>query len=103
MGETVMARHKFSRCDAAKYLKSGESIVEFLNATIEENPGDAAALKRAVNTVIRARNMSQLARDAGISREGLYKAVSEDGNPSFDTMQRVLSAIGLRIAFERAA
>ncbi len=98
-----MAKHKFSRFDPAKYLKSDEAIVEFLNATVEENPGDAAALMHAVETVIRARNMSQVARDAGISREGLYKAFSEDGNPSFDTVQRVLSAIGLRIAFESAA
>lgn len=98
-----MAKHKFSRFDPAKYLKTDEAIVEFLNATIEENPGDATALMRAVETVIRARNMSQVARDAGISREGLYKAFSEDGNPSFDTVQRVLSAIGLRIAFESAA
>lgn len=98
-----MAKHKFSRFDPAKYLKSDESIVEFLNATVEENPGDGTALMRAVETVIRARNMSQVARDAGISREGLYKAFSEDGNPSFDTVQRVLSAIGLRIAFESAA
>lgn len=98
-----MAKHAFSRFDPAGYLKSDESIVGFLNATIEENPADAAALKRAFETVIRVRNMSQVARDAGISREGLYKAFSVDGNPSFDTVQRVLSAIGLRIAFARAA
>jgi probable addiction module antidote protein len=95
-----MAKYKFSRFDPAKYLKSDEAIVEFLNATIEENHDDPAAILRAMETVIRARNVSQIARDAGLSREGLYKAFSEDGNPSFDTVQRVLAVLGLRISFE---
>ena len=88
----------FSRYDAADYLRTPEDIAAYLEASAEEN--DPAQMTLALGAVARARNMSQLARDAGLTREGLYKALSEDGNPSFATIARVAKALGLRVKFE---
>ena len=88
----------FSRYDAADYLETPEDVAAYLEASAEEN--DPAQMTLALGAVARARNMSQLARDAGLTREGLYKALSEDGNPSFATIARVAKALGLRVKFE---
>ncbi|RIK92633.1 MAG: putative addiction module antidote protein [Proteobacteria bacterium] len=93
----------FSRYDTADYLKSEEDIIAYLEAVMEEGDDDPAYIARALGVVARARNMSQLARDAGMSREGLYKALSEDGNPSFATIVKVAHALGLRLSFKPAA
>ncbi len=90
----------FSRYDAADYLKTPEDIAAYLEASAEEN--DPAQMTLALGAVARTRNMSQLARDADITREGLYKALSEDGNPSFATITRIAKALGLRVKFEAA-
>ncbi len=91
----------FSRFDAADYLETAEDIAEYLAASAED--GDPAALVAALGTVARARNMSQLARDAGLTREGLYKALSPDGNPSFATVAKVARALGLGVRLAPAA
>jgi probable addiction module antidote protein len=57
----------------------------------------------ALGVIARAKNMSQLARDTGLTREGLYKALSEDGNPTFATVTKIAKALGLQIRFESAA
>ena len=83
--------------DAATTLKTEEDRLQFLVACIEEAPDDSAFFAHALGTVARSRNMSQVARDSGLTREGLYKALSEMGNPSFDTVVRVVRALGYRL------
>lgn len=91
----------FSKYDTADYLKTDEDIEAFLEACAEEN--DAALMAQALGIVARARNMSQLARDSGMTREGLYKALSSDGNPSFATIIKVATALGLQVTFKLAS
>ncbi len=89
--------NSFRRFDAAAYLTDETMIADYLNAAAEEN--DPALMALALGDVAKARNMSQLARDAGLSREGLYKALSEDGNPSLATAMKVAAALGFHLAF----
>lgn len=84
--------------DSAEYLKSEADISAYLQACFEEAGDDPAFLTHALGVAARARNMSQLARDSGLTREGLYKALSSDGNPSFGTVLRVADAMGYRFA-----
>ena len=81
--------------DAADYLKSEQDCADYLSIALEDD--DPAFLAAALGDVARARGMSQVARDAGITREGLYKALSDEGNPSFATVLKVMRALGLRI------
>lgn len=92
-----MPKETFSRYDTADYLTTEEDIAAYLEACAEE--GDPALLVAALGDVARARNMSQLARATGMTREGLYKALSGQGNPSFATVAKVARALGMRIAF----
>lgn len=85
-----------TRWDAADYLDSEERIAGYLDAVLED--GDPALLKAALNDVARARGMTELAEKAGISRAGLYKALGEDGNPSFATVVAIMRALGVRLA-----
>jgi probable addiction module antidote protein len=91
-------KEKFSRYDVVDYLKSGEDMAGYLDACIEEAGDDAAYIAAALGDIARARGMAQLAKDTGISREGLYKALSSDGNPSLGTVLKVLKALGLKLA-----
>jgi probable addiction module antidote protein len=84
-----------TRFDAAGYLKDAENIAAYLDAVSDEN--DPALTIAALNAVVRARNVSKLARDAGMTREGVYKALSPDGNPSFATVAKIARALGLRV------
>lgn len=90
----------FNRFDAADYLETPEDIAAYLEAAAEAAAvdGDPAPLVTALGTVARARNMSQLARDVGMTREGLYKAFSPGGNPSFGTVAKVAHALGVEVA-----
>jgi probable addiction module antidote protein len=90
----------FSRYDAADYLRTVEDIRAYLEASAEEN--DPAQMSLALGAIARSRNMSQIARDSGLTREGLYKALSADGNPSFATITKIAHALGLRVRFEPA-
>lgn len=88
---------KFTRWDPADHLKTEEDMALYLDACLEEDTGDGKLVRAALNDVARARGMSQLARDAGISREGLYKALSASGNPEFATVLKVIKALGLKL------
>ena len=88
----------FARYDSADYLKTDEDIAAYLEACAEEN--DPALMAQALGAVARARNMSQLARDTGLTREGLYKALSAEGNPSFATVTKVARALGFQVTFK---
>ncbi len=95
------AKVSFRRFDAAEHLTDETMIADYLNAAAEEN--DPALMALALGDIAKARNMSQLARDAGLSREGLYKALSEDGNPSLATTMKVAAALGFHLAFRPIA
>ena len=86
--------------EAADYLQSDEDCAQYLQACIDEAPEDAASFAKAVGDIARARGMMQLARDTGITREGLYKALGEQGNPSFATVVKVMHALGLRFTVD---
>ena len=86
--------------DPAEYLDSEEVISEYINLALED--GDPALISAALGDVARARGMSQLSRETGVSRDGLYKALSPTGNPSFSTVQRVISALGLKVVVQPA-
>lgn len=89
-------KETFTRWDAADYLKSEEDMAAYLNACLEEAPEDPALLAAALGDIARARGMVQLAKATGLTREGLYKALSKDGNPSLGTVLKVLRALGLK-------
>jgi probable addiction module antidote protein len=90
-------KEKFERYDVADYLNSDEDMAAYLDITIEEAGDDATCIAAALGDIARARGIAQLARDTGISREGLYKALSANGNPSLATVLKVLKALGLRL------
>ncbi len=83
------------RWDVTRYLNSEEEIVGYLNAVLEED--DQELLLAALGDVARARGMTQVSRDTGLGRESLYKALSEQGNPEFATVQKVLRSLGLKL------
>jgi len=87
--------------DAANYLTTPEDVAEYLAVALEEGGDDPQYVAHALGVVARANaNMTALARDTGISRKGLYKALSASGNPSFATILKVASSLGLAIRFE---
>lgn len=92
---------KFSRYDSADYLKTEEDIEAYLDASLEEAGDDPSFIAHALGVVARARNMSQLARDTGMTREGLYKALSGEGNPTMATVAKVANALGYRLSLKR--
>ena len=95
-----MKKIKTSRFDAAEHLRTPEEMAAYLEAAIEEAQGDAARIAKALGDIARAKGMTQVARDAGLSRESLYKALSGDRSPGFDTILKVISALGLKIHAE---
>lgn len=95
-------KQAFSRYDTADYLKTEEHIAHYMESVMEEGGDDANFIAHALGDIARARNMSQLARDTGLTREGLYKALSGDGNPSLATVLKVAHALGLQMHFEPA-
>jgi len=98
-----MPRETFSRYDPAEYLQDEERMLGYLEAAIEQAGEDPTLVAVALGNIARARNMSQLARDTGLTREGLYKALSGHGNPSFATVLKVAQAMGLQLTFRKAA
>ena len=94
----VRKKEKFSRYDVVDYLKTEEDIAAYLDACMEEAGDDAAYIAAALGDIARARGMAQMAKDTGISREGLYKALSPDGNPSLATVLKVVKALGLKLS-----
>ena len=92
---------KTTRWDSAQYLDTEEERAAYLEACLEDAGDDAGLVAYALGVVARSRNMSQLARDTGLTREGLYKALSEEGNPSFGTVLKVMGALGYRFSVVR--
>jgi len=92
----------FDRFDAADYLTDIETAAAYLEATLEQSGDDPTVVAAALGAIARSGNMSELARRTGMSREGLYKALSADGNPSFATIMAVSKALGLRVSFTAA-
>lgn len=92
-----MKKRSFTAFDAADYLKTEADIAAYLVAASED--GDPKVLVSAMGDVIRARNVSKIARDAGLTREGIYKAFSAEGNPSFSTVVKVARALDLGLSF----
>ncbi|AWN54612.1 addiction module antidote protein [Methylobacterium sp. 17Sr1-1] len=86
--------------DTAEHLKTDEGVALYIEAALED--GDPALIRDAIGIVARARGRSHIAREAGLSRESLYKALSQAGNPSFETVRAVLQALGLQFSVKRA-
>ena len=86
--------------DAASYLKTEQECALYLQAAIDESDGDPAIMVAALGDIARARGMMQLARETGLTREGLYKALSPDSNPSFATVMKVCKALRLKLRTE---
>lgn len=92
-----MNKPSLKKWDSAEHLKTDEDIALYLEACFEEAGDDTAFIAKALGNVARAKGMSQLARDTGLGRESLYKALSGDGNPSFATVLKVMHALGLKL------
>jgi probable addiction module antidote protein len=97
-----MAKIKTYLYDAAAYLVTEEDCALYLQAVVNESEGDPMMIVTALDEIARARGMMQLASETGITREGLYKALSPTGNPSFVTIMKVCKAMGLRLHAEAA-
>src|SRR5512141_506938 len=89
-----------TRYDVAEHLRTPEDMAAYLEACIEEADGDSTFIAKALGDIARAKGMSQVARDAGLSRESLYKALSGERSPGFDTVLKVIRALGLRLYAE---
>ena len=86
-----------TRYDVAEHLRTTEEMAAYLEASMEEAKGDAAFIAKALGDIARAKGMSQVARDTGLSRESLYKALSGERSPAFDTILKVVEALGLEL------
>ena len=95
-----MSKTKTRPFDVAEHLRTPEEMAAYLEATLDESGGDAAAIASALGDIARARGMSQVARDAGLSRESLYKALSGARNPDFQTILKVVRALGMKLHAE---
>ena len=97
-----MKKIKTTRYDVAEHLRTQEEMAAYLEACMEEANGDAAFVAKALGDIARAKGMTQVARDAGLSRESLYKALSGERTPNFDTILKVVGALGLKLNAEIA-
>lgn len=92
-----VAKAKTSAYDVAEHLRTPEEMAAYLDAWLEEAPDDTAGIARALGNIARAKGMTQVAKDAGLSRESLYRALSAEGNPSFATVLKVAKALGVKL------
>ncbi|MGB7951676.1 MAG: addiction module antidote protein [Candidatus Binatia bacterium] len=90
-----MVKVKTRPWDAAEHLRDEDDMAAYLEAALED--GDPALVAAALGDIARAKGMSQIARETGLGRESLYKALSPDGNPEFSTVLKVVRALGLRL------
>ena len=95
-----MAKTMTTKYDIAEHLRTPEEMAAYLEACLEEANGDAAFIAKALGDIARAKGMTQVARDAGLSRESLYKALSGERSPGLDTVLKVLHALGLKFHAE---
>ena len=86
-----------TRYDVAEHLRTPEEMAAFLEACMEEADGDASFIAKALGDIARAKGMAQVAKEAGLSRESLYKALSGERSPDFDTILKVVGALGLKL------
>jgi probable addiction module antidote protein len=98
MERISMAKTFTTRFDVAEHLRTPEEMAAYLEACLEEAGADAAFVAKALGDLARAKGMTQVARDTGLSRESLYKALSGERSPSFETILKVIDALGLRLA-----
>jgi probable addiction module antidote protein len=96
----MMSKPVTTRYDVAEHLRTPEEMAAYLQACLEEADGDAAFIAKAIGDIARAKGMSQVARDAGLSRESLYKALSGERSPDFDTILKVIGALALKLHAE---
>jgi probable addiction module antidote protein len=96
------AKAKTYRFDVAEHLRTPEEMAAYLDAWLEETPDDAVGIARALGDIARAKGMSQVARATGLSRQSLYKALGQNGNPSLATVLRVARAVGLKLRVSAA-
>ena len=92
-----MSKTKTTRYDVAEHLRTPKEMAAYLEACIEESNGDAAFIAKALGDIARAKGMTKVAHDAGLSRESLYKALSGERSPGFDTILKVVDALGLKL------
>jgi probable addiction module antidote protein len=98
-----MAKTKTSKYDVAEHLRTPKEMAAYLEACLEEANGDAAFIAKALGDIARAKGMTQVARDAGLSRESLYRALSGERSPGFDTIIKVIGALGLELHAKEAS
>ena len=91
------AKAKITPYDVAEHLRTPEEMAAYLDAWLEEGPDDTAGIASALGNIARAKGMTQVAKDAGLSRESLYRALSAEGNPSFATVLKVAKALGMKL------
>jgi probable addiction module antidote protein len=92
-----LGKTKTSQYDVAEHLRTPKELAAYLEASFEEANGDAAFIAKALGDIARAKGMSQVARDSGLSRESLYKTLSGERTPGFDTILKVMTALGLKL------
>lgn len=97
-----MAKIKLRKWESAEHLKTDEDMVQYLEACLDEAGDDAAFIAKALGTIARAKGMTQLANETGLGRESLYKGLSGEGNPSFATILKVMTALGIKLHAEKA-
>lgn len=95
-----MTKTKTTPYDVAEHLRTPKEMAAYLEACLAEADGDAAFIAKALGDIARAKGMAQVARDTGLSRESLYKALSGERSPGFDTILKVISALGLKLHAE---
>ncbi len=95
-----MRKTMTTRYDVAEHLRTAEEMAAYLEACFEEANGDATCIAKALGDIARAKGMTQVARDAGLSRESLYKALSGERTPNFDTILKVVGALGITLHAE---
>jgi len=92
-----MSKTKTTQYDVSEHLRTPKEMAAYLEACLEESGGDAAFVAKALGDIARAKGMTQVARDAGLSRESLYKALSGERTPGFDTILKVVQALGIEL------
>ena len=92
-----IVKTRTTRYDVSEHLRTPEEMAAYLDAWLEDAPEDVAGISRALGDIARAKGMTQVAIDAGLSRESLYRALSVGGNPSFATILKVAKALGVRL------
>jgi len=97
-----MAKTRTSRYDVAEHLRTPQEMAAYLEACLAEANGDAAFIAKALGDIARAKGMTQVARDSGLSRESLYKALSGERVPAFETILKVVAALGLTLHAQAA-